>query len=200
MENIVVNYEVLNENAVKPDYANYSYLKGSPIPGDACMDVVATSVEYNKEKKFYVYGTGLKFELPQMTMMSIRPRSSIRNKNAVLCNTPGTVDWTYNKEVFICFRNLTTIEQMFKEREHDIVVNMILEKKGLSEIRKELIKFRTSTKDIDPIKFAPYQVGDKIAQIIITEYKPVIMNKVDFILDSGRGGFGSTDGQENAIK
>ena len=96
---IVITMEVkikkLNPNAVIPTYAK---------PGDACMDIVATSLHYDDVKGF-VYGTGFAVEVPEGYEMVIRPRSSICKTDAYITNSPGTVDSGYRGEVMVVFKN-----------------------------------------------------------------------------------------------
>lgn len=96
---IVITMEVkikkLNPDAVVPTYAK---------PGDACMDIVATSLHYDDVKGF-VYGTGFAVEVPKGYEMVIRPRSSICKTDAYITNSPGTVDSGYRGEVMVVFKN-----------------------------------------------------------------------------------------------
>lgn len=96
---IVITMEVkikkLNPDAVIPTYAK---------PGDACMDIVATSLHYDDVKGF-VYGTGFAVEVPEGYEMVIRPRSSICKTDAYITNSPGTVDSGYRGEVMVVFKN-----------------------------------------------------------------------------------------------
>ena len=92
---IVVKIKKLNPNAVIPTYAK---------PGDACMDIVATSLHYDDVKGF-VYGTGFAVEVPEGYEMVIRPRSSICKTDAYITNSPGTVDSGYRGEVMVVFKN-----------------------------------------------------------------------------------------------
>lgn len=92
---IIVKFKKLNPDAVIPTYAK---------PGDACMDVVATSLHYD-DKKGFVYGLGFAVEIPKGYEIVIRPRSSICKTDAYLTNTPGTIDSGYRGEVMAVFKN-----------------------------------------------------------------------------------------------
>jgi dUTP pyrophosphatase len=48
---------------------------------------------------------------------------------------------------------------------------------------------------MSPTSFSPYQVGDKIAQLVIMELPKIVIEEVEELDDSdrGSGGFGSTD-------
>ena len=75
-----VNIKKLSENAVIPQYAK---------PGDAGMDVVATSI--NVTDKYIEYGTGLSFEVPEGYVMLIFPRSSVSKYDLSLANAVGVL-------------------------------------------------------------------------------------------------------------
>ena len=90
-----VKIKKLTPDAVIPMYAK---------PGDACMDIVATSLHYDEVKGF-VYGTGLAVEIPEGYEMVMRPRSSICKTDAYLTNSPGTIDSGYRGEIMAVFKN-----------------------------------------------------------------------------------------------
>ena len=144
-----VKVKKLSEKAVIPAYAK---------PGDAGLDLVATSYEYKENIDCHVYGTGLAVEIPEGYVGLIYPRSSNRKTDAYMCNHVGVIDSGYRGEVMISFklrdRNIESIPQIFK----------------------------------------PYEVGNKIAQLIIIPYPKVQFIEVNELSDSDRGenGHGST--------
>lgn len=83
----------LSEDAVIPTYAH---------PGDAGMDVVATSVNITED--YIEYGTGLSFEVPEGYCMLIFPRSSNSKKDLILANSVGILDSTYRGELKLRFK------------------------------------------------------------------------------------------------
>lgn len=83
----------LSEDAVIPTYAH---------PGDAGMDVVATSVNITDD--YIEYGTGLSFEVPEGYCMLIFPRSSNSKKDLILANSVGILDSTYRGELKLRFK------------------------------------------------------------------------------------------------
>jgi len=136
----LVNYDVATSI---PKYAK---------PGDAGLDIVATSKEVVDKGEFgYIeYGTNLAFEIPDGYYMDIRPRSSISNTGMILANSPCTLDSGYRGELKLRFKWIKDTKQ--------------------------------------------YEVGERIAQVIILPYP-----KVEFVLvedlsttDRGEGGFGSS--------
>lgn len=90
-----VKIKKLNKDAQIPTYAN---------PGDAGMDVVATS---KTEAGDYIeYGTGLSFEVPEGYVLLIFPRSSVSKKDLILANCVGVLDSGYRGELKFRFKRL----------------------------------------------------------------------------------------------
>ena len=90
-----VKIKRLDFNAKIPTYAN---------PGDAGMDIYATSMKFTED--YIEYGTGLSFEVPEGYVMLIFPRSSISNKDLVLTNSVGVLDSGYRGELRFRFKKL----------------------------------------------------------------------------------------------
>lgn len=91
-----VKIKKLDPNAVIPAHAK---------PGDAGYDLTAISCEFDAEHGYYCYGTGLAMEIPEGYYGAIVPRSSIRKTEAIMQNTPGTIDRGYRGEVMVTFKN-----------------------------------------------------------------------------------------------
>lgn len=85
-----------DENAVIPTHGKL---------GDAGYDLTAVSCTFDPEHNYYCYGTGLKMEIPEGYYGAIVPRSSIRKTEAIMQNTPGTIDSGYRGEVMVTFKN-----------------------------------------------------------------------------------------------
>ena len=85
----------IHPNAVVP---KYSY------EDDAAMDVVAVDKEITD--KYIEYKIGLKFEVPENYVMLIFPRSSVSNKDLLLCNSVGVLDSGYRGELVLRFQKL----------------------------------------------------------------------------------------------
>lgn len=143
----IVNVKVkrLQESAVLPTYAQ---------PGDAGLDLVATSVTYNPKNGYVQYGTGLALEIPEGYVGLVFPRSSVSKTGAHLANSVGIIDSGYRGEVQFRFY-------------HDNA------REGAAH---------------------PYNVGDRIGQLLIMPFPPINIEEVDELSDSirGNGGFGST--------
>lgn len=145
--NPILNIRVkrLQHSAVLPTYSQ---------PGDAGLDLVATSVSYNPKNGYVQYGTGLALEIPEGYVGLVFPRSSISKTGAYLANSVGVIDSGYRGEV----------------------------------------QFRFYHNDANEGAAHPYNVGDRIGQLIVLPYPSVNIEEVDELSDSirGEGGFGST--------
>ena len=154
-----VNVKKLDSSAVLPTYAK---------PGDAGMDLTATSKSYDEHGNV-VYGTSLAFEIPAGCVGLLFPRSSNTKKDLILGNSVGVIDSGYRGEVVFKFK----CSLLLKPHHH--AVNTM--EAALPEFQEE------------------YEIGDRIGQIIIMPYPQIEFNLVDELstTDRGVGGFGSTD-------
>lgn len=71
-------------------------------PGDAGLDLVATSIQ--EESEYVEYGTGLAMEIPEGHVGLLFPRSSVSKKDLILANSVGVVDSSYRGEVKLRFK------------------------------------------------------------------------------------------------
>lgn len=182
----------LNSNAKIPSYSH---------DDDACMDIIATSFEFDVKKNCYVYHTGLAIDIPKGYEMQIRPRSSIRNYDVYLTNSPGTVDCGYHGEVLVCFKNHFSIKDRLKiNKIEKLLEKIIISNKSEEDIennKKQLLEIANISDD-EIINYAmlnaPFNVGEKISQIKITTCPRVSFNEVTSLNETERGtnGFGST--------
>lgn len=68
-------------------------------------DLVATSMDFDPINRCWVYGTGLKLEIPKGYFGDIRARSSIYKQGPyVLANGAGVLDADYQEELKVVFR------------------------------------------------------------------------------------------------
>ena len=198
-----VKVKILDDNAKLPVYSTL---------GSACMDVICTSIEYIKDIDTYVFHTGLAFEIPENYVMLIFPRSSNRKTDFYMPNSVGVLDSDYRGELMILFKERNGY---FVENSANVFEQLISELYGALKTRDSLDMInidiensiennfhiletynntnRILTKD-NNMKSIPYQIGDKIAQIMIIPYPKVefdIVNKLS-VTKRGEGGFGST--------
>ena len=88
-----IKLKKLHANAVAPKFGK---------PGDAGVDLVATSVDYSRENQV-VYGTGIAVEIPEGMVGLVFPRSSVRNYELMLSNAVGVIDSGYRGEIMATF-------------------------------------------------------------------------------------------------
>lgn len=90
-----IKFKKLTDNAVIPSYAK---------PGDAGMDLTATSSTFDRLTECFVYGTGIAVEIPEGHVGLIFPRSSICKVDLSLSNAVGVIDSGYRGEIKFFFR------------------------------------------------------------------------------------------------
>ena len=93
----------------------------------------------------------------------------------LLCNSVGLIDSNYRGEILVRFSRTVSIEQFKVEK-----------------ISRDTD--RSFTQEIYNSTFDSYDIGDRIAQLVILPYPQIEMIEVENISDSerGDGGFGST--------
>lgn len=185
---IELKIKKIDERAVIPTYAH---------DGDVCMDLTAIAVEYDKDKDMYIYHTGLAVESEEHYGLFLFPRSSSRKTDAYLCNHVGVVDsYIYRGEIMLCFKNRDSLRQLAREAEMAEFFNMV--KLGMSieeAVSASSQVFSKYLKDeAAAMSLAPYNVGDRIAQMVVLPYPNVKIKVVEGLSSSerGEGGFGST--------
>lgn len=173
---MLVKVKKLNENAVIPSYAK---------PGDAGMDLVATSRVFDKYGNVE-YGTGLAMEIPEGYVGLIFARSSISKQDLSLANAVGVIDSGYRGEIKFKFK--PTLSYMDFGATEDV--------HGVGK-ESDTFDYVGIAGDIqkDSIKASIYKVGDRIGQIIIMPYPSIQLVESDELSDTerGAGGFGSTN-------
>jgi dUTP pyrophosphatase len=92
-----VKIKKMHANAVIPKYAK---------PGDAGLDLTATSEEWNEGNTMVTYGTGLAVEIPEGYVGLVFPRSSVSKTTLNLTNSVGVIDSGYRGEIMFKFRYL----------------------------------------------------------------------------------------------
>lgn len=185
LEPIEIKIKKLSENAVIPKYA---------IDGDVGMDLTAIDVEYDEEKDMYIYHTGISIESPKHYGVLIFPRSSNRNTDAYICNHVPVIDTAvYRGEIMICFKNRDSLDQIALKEEMDELLTSLQVYRDPSDAVEEAYKAYDKAKE-DPMKYAPYKVGDRICQMVVIPYPNVLFKETDELSKTERGekGFGST--------
>lgn len=139
--------------------------------GDAGMDLTAVSVNVTPE--YVEYGTGLAVEIPVGYVGLLFPRSSVSKKDLLLCNSVGVVDSGYRGEVKLRFKRVEMADTYYGQG------HLIGKEVGINPI---YVKFE-------------YEIGDKVAQLVILPYPSITFEVVEDLEDTERGenGFGSTN-------
>ena len=185
LEPIEIKIKKMSENAVIPKYA---------IDGDVGMDLTAIDVEYDEEKDMYIYHTGISIESPKHYGVLIFPRSSNRDTDAYICNHVPVIDTAvYRGEIMICFKNRDSLNQIALKEEMDELLTSLQVYRDPSDAVEEAYKAYDKAKE-DPMKYAPYKVGDRICQMVVIPYPNVLFKETDELSKTERGekGFGST--------
>lgn len=197
---ITVFVKKINENAVIPTYAH---------EGDVGMDITAIGVEYDEEKDMYIYHTGLSFESDFNIGDFIFVRSSNRKTDAYLCNHVGIVDSAiYRGEVLICMKNrdsINTVAQTEATEAFISALNVVCKCDSTLPL-KDAVESATDVyirrkkeiiENAKALQYAPYKIGDKIAQMVCLKYPTVKLIEKSELSETerGEGGFGSTDNQ-----
>ena len=185
MKRLEIKFKKLDERAVIPFYAH---------DGDVGMDLTAISVEYDADNDLYIYHTGLAFESDYHYGIFLFPRSSNRKTEAYLCNHVGIADSAiYRGEIMLCFKNRTSLSQIALESRTIAFFNAIEDGKSVEEATKESVDAWFEAFK-NPMLFAPYKEGDRVAQMVVLPYPDVKLKEVENLTETDRGsrGFGST--------
>ena len=191
-----IKLKKLDKNAVIPQYAH---------DGDVGMDLTAISVEYDREHDMYIYHTGLAFETDKHYGIFLFPRSSNRKTDAYLCNHVGIADSAiYRGEIILCFKNRTSLEVRVEiEKSRCFISRLSYEPFTTSSGNSVIFNWSHVAKDAEnagnwiydnPMQYAPYQVGERIAQMVVLPYPNVKISEREELSETerGSGGFGST--------
>lgn len=170
MEKLKVKIKKLHPDAVIPFYAK---------PGDAGMDLTAVSRCFDEWGNAH-YGFGLAFEIPDGYVGLIFPRSSCAKVDLTLSNCVGCVDSRFRGEVTAKFKPALAYVGFNHES------------------RERSNSFDYTATPGDNVNYGIqanlYDVGDRIAQIIIMPYPKIEFEEVEELSETerGTGGYGST--------
>jgi len=190
-----IKIKKLEKEAVIPTYAH---------DGDVGMDLTAISVEYDSENDMYIYHTGIAVESEKHYGIFLFPRSSNRKTNAYLCNHVGIVDSAiYRGEIMFCYKNRTSLEILANNEKMNYLFNSSWKPFTVSSGDKVTFTWNETIKSANdagnwildnPMDFAPYNVGDRIGQMVVLPYPNVKITEVAELSETERGinGFGST--------
>jgi dUTPase len=136
--------------------------------------IVGKTVFYNQYESidYIEYDTGIKIDTFQRhsnkhVYCLLYPRSSISNKtNLILANSVGVIDPLYRDTIKFRFKYI------FQPQDLKIISDGTI----VGEV------------NIDKI----YKIGERIGQLIFVENLDLEINYVEQLIETGRGGFGST--------
>lgn len=187
LNELQIKFKKLDEKAVIPSYAH---------DGDVGMDLTAIGVEYDEKLDLYIYHTGLAFESNKHYGQFIFPRSSNRKTDCYLTNSVGIIDTAiYRGEIIICYKSRTSTYERSNTVALKAFMNTLVDGKSPIEAKEESEKAKYRVYEMTKeLEFAPYKVGDKIAQMVFLSYPEIKLLEVSELSDSSRGvkGFGST--------
>ena len=191
-----IKLKKLDKNAIIPEYAH---------DGDVGMDLTAISVEYNREHDMYIYHTGIAFETDKHYGIFLFPRSSNRKTDAYLCNHVGIADSAiYRGEIILCFKNRTSLEVRAEiEKNRCFISRLSYEPFTTSGGDSIVFNWSNIARDAEnagnwiydnPMLYAPYQVGERVAQMVVLPYPNIKISEREELSETERGssGFGST--------
>ena len=114
--------------------------------------------------KYVEYGTGIAIEIPKYYVGLVFPRSSVTEKDLILKNCVGVIDTEYRGEIRCRFYGTNTIRY--------------------TAGKEKLIDYGASA----------YEIGDRVAQLIIIPIPPVELVESDELSETerGTGSFGHT--------
>lgn len=185
---ITVKFKKLDPNAKIPSYAH---------DGDEGMDVYCTGVEYDIDNDCFILHTGLACESDKGVAGRCHVRSGNYKYDVYLANSVGIVDSEiYRGEIQFRYKNRdsrdlfvlthTNIEFMLLPWWKRIFNKLDTWNRICYDIREQYIE--------NALQFCPYQVGDRIGQIVFEEFRRVKVEEVNELSETirGEGGFGST--------
>ena len=183
----------LEEGASMPEQAHSQ---------DVGYDIKSISCEYDEKYDMYIYHTGIYVETdPEKgynKSLYLFPRSSNSKKECYLANSVGIVDSdTYRGEIQARFKNRTSLEVMIHQevckRMLDDMTKPAAMLLSYDEVYKAIAQmFKARAKALE---FAPYDVGDKCAQLVFAaEQKPdfVLVETINEDTERGSSGFGGS--------
>lgn len=180
-----VYFKTLDEGVTLPTYAH---------KGDAAMDLIATSVTYDDEHDAYIYGTGLYCESKEGMCALILPRSSNMKTDAYLPNSVGLIDtYTYRGEIKVVYKLRKDLCNEIYEDAMHTYLSLPWWKKIFTTYNDVVENcFAEYEKYIE--QYMPYEVGDKLAQLMFINTCNVKIKQKDELskTERGEGGFGST--------
>ena len=125
-----------------------------------CMEVKATSWEYDEVLDLYTYHTGIKFNLPKTYGILVFPAKTINNTEVYVPNAVDVIDLNNNEELIIKFKYRTNIK-IFKYF-NDTLDNI---KKIFDKINEIIEVVNQHSTDIEDIKTDIDSINSEISSL-----------------------------------
>jgi dUTP pyrophosphatase len=166
-------FKKLVPEAVKPKFGK---------PGDAGADLVAITIVHDQVQNKLFCHTGIAVEIPEGMVGLIFPRSSIRKYDLSMSNSVGVIDSGYRGEIVVTF-NINVENQIYYK------IGKVIDEGDVTNQKDWLDSF-----DDDSPHHTIYNVGDRIAQLVIIPVPLAQYVEVDELSETQRGtaGHGST--------
>lgn len=182
-----IKFKKLTPNAVIPTKAH---------PTDAGFDLVATSRVFD-EYGCVAYGTGIAIEIPKGYVGFIFPRSSNAKKDILMSNSVGVIDSGYRGEITAKFKpSLLFVDKDSIGTYDDDYLGSATEDMSTQEVtfHGRSADYPDVADNCKPFPPRCYEVGERIAQLIIIPYPEIEFEEAEMLSDSdrGTGGYGST--------
>lgn len=179
-----IKFKKLVDTAQLPTYAH---------DGDIGLDVYAVNVEYDAINDAYIYHTGIACETEgHMGVLGMMKSSVYKHCDAYLANGVGLIDSDqYRGEIMFIYKNRTPLRQ----RLLDVALRWYMSKSLWWRWGHSFEGvLGTVTKLADPLRFAPYQVGEAVGQLVPLTFDKMKIEETKELskTERGEGGFGST--------
>lgn len=163
---------------------------------DIGYDVYAQSVEWKEEYGAWVYDTGIKIDLPKDIVCNVVPNSGIYKRNGFQPGTPGIVDPGYQGSIKVIYKPLIPVEISESLTDFIDTISDIIDNKIGSNYDKCSLHIDADciTNVLDKYRKPPFEIGEKIGQLIFHEtISPNLIEVKEFENESSRGenGLGS---------
>ena len=100
-----IKFKKLVETAKMPTKAH---------PTDAGADLTAVSIEWDKTRGCWIYGTGIATEIPEGYVGLLFPRSSIRKYTLSQRNCVGVIDSHYRGEIMVTYKPTSDVQKLYE--------------------------------------------------------------------------------------
>ena len=195
--NSTIIYIELMDDTNMPFYANFN---------DVGADLYLTEDLVIRPGETIVTKLNFKVAMEDNIEIQIRPRSGLSLKTSLkVSNSPGTIDPGYRDNIGIIVENNYNISNLNYEIYNDpSILDDILENYKIIHLKDHLNAKSTLLDNLSPVitdkNGNPYgtiylEKGNKIAQMIVAEFKKAKFIKTDDVSKIGvnrNGGFGST--------